>query len=168
MKYVHKIHNAVNSNYIFTLNLCGSHQKLQSLFRTALVEKNTGITADKSTWKYEFWMFLVTSISEAGRSFYFFIHPNDGHVVKSSDYLLENYVMNYSGIPSTLWADFSSSTMQITTAASPTIPNLASHFILHTQTYTSMCTGIKTCGVRHIWNVGTNMRRRKKSWIKDV
>jgi len=42
MKYVHKMHKAVNSNDIFILNLCGSHQKLQSLFRTVLVGKNTG------------------------------------------------------------------------------------------------------------------------------
>lgn len=34
-------------------------------------KKNTGITADKSTWQYEYWMFLLTSISEAGWSFYF-------------------------------------------------------------------------------------------------
>jgi len=81
--------------------------------------------------------------------FLLFIYPNDDHVVKSSDYVLENYVMNYSDFPPTLWADFSSSTMQIITAASPSIPNLASRFLLHTQTYTPMCTGIKTCGVRH-------------------
>ena len=103
------------------------------------------------------------------KKFLLFIHPNDGHVVKSSDYLLENYVMNYSDFPSTLWTDFSSSTMQITTAASPSIPNLASCFILHTQTYTSMCTGIKTCGIRHIWNVGTNIWGEDKiCWIKDA
>lgn len=49
MKYVHKMHNAVNFNYTFTLHLCGSHQKLWFLFRTVLQEKNTGITADEST-----------------------------------------------------------------------------------------------------------------------
>ena len=77
--------------------------------------------------------------------------------------------MNYSDFPPTLWADFSLSTMQITTAVSTSIPNLASRFILHTQTYTSMCTGIKTSHVRHIWNVGTNIWGEDKiCWIKDT
>jgi len=169
MKYVHKIHNAANSNYIFTLNLCGSHQKLQYLFRTVLVEKKH---RHYSWQKYmTVWILNVSCDFHfwSWKKFLLFIHPNDGHVVKYSDYMLENYVMNYTDFPSTLWADFSSSTMQITTAASPSIPNLASHFILQAQTYTSMCTGIKTCGVSHIWNIGTNIWGEDKiCWIKDV
>lgn len=133
MKYVHKMHKAVNSNDIFILNLCGSHQKLQSLFRTVLVGKNTGTYS----WQKHMTVWILNVSFDfhfwSWKKFLLFIHPNDYHEVKSSDYLLENYVMNYSDFPPTLWAG----TMQITTAVSPSIPNLASSFLLHTQTFPS-------------------------------
>jgi hypothetical protein len=95
IKYIHRMHNAVNSNYIFTLNLCGSHQKFQSLFRTVMVggKKHRHYSWQKymTVWILNvYFNFLFWS----WKSFYFFIHPNDDHVVKSSDYLLDNYVMN--------------------------------------------------------------------------
>ena len=102
------------------------------------------------------------------KKFLLFICPNDNHVVKSSDYLFENYVMNYSDFPPTLWADFSSSTMQITTAASPSIPNLTWCFILHIQTYISKCTGINTCGVRHMKCGDKHMTRGQNMQDRDA
>lgn len=133
------MHNAVNSSYIFTLHLCGSHQMLHFLFRTMLVEK-TGITAVKSTWQYEFWIFFWLPFLKLQEVFILYTPKSQprGKVF----WLPVRKLMNYSDFPSTLWAGFSSSIMQIKTAARFSTPNL-SCFILHTQIYISLCTGIK-------------------------
>jgi hypothetical protein len=91
------------------------------------------ITVRSVSFDFHFWSW---------KKFSFSIHPNDNHVVKCSDYLLENYVVNYSDFPLTLWADFIS-IMLITTATSRSIQNSTPCFILHTRIYISLCTGIK-------------------------